>query len=322
MIRARWQENESRVQEPGLWVGLVVGAVFVGLGLWLALAGPREKPHQPTWFAEAFGAAFVCLGALVLLLALSRFLRPLYVRHAPADILPGVPVEPLLVADPDPYLIGQGLVRTENGWLLRPPPLHLTLLKIFLFGFGIPFLLFFVFLVCPEFYSHMPVKNWPAVSLAAAFLTAFGGTCLYLLFTSLCGADRSALGLNIPDNEADLELNLPCASAGIPREQVTISRSTVVAVQLCPWEYLSSGSDPERQRVVQGLLVLRPSGEVEYQRILLFVTIDFRTAARLLERLAETLEVPFLFHADREGWNEESRRAQARPPLRAGGVVS
>jgi hypothetical protein len=39
-----------------------------------------------------------------------------------------------------------------------------------------------------------------------------------------------------------------------------------------------------------------------------------------MQRLAETLDVPYLFCADREGWEAEELRATQRPPLKVGGM--
>jgi hypothetical protein len=52
------------------------------------------------------------------------------------------------------------------------------------------------------------------------------------------------------------------------------------------------------------------------------LTSDFVEAARLMQRLAETLKVPYLFCADGEGWKAEEIRSKSRPPLGAGGILS
>jgi hypothetical protein len=49
------------------------------------------------------------------------------------------------------------------------------------------------------------------------------------------------------------------------------------------------------------------------------LTGDFVGAARLTQRLAQTLQVPYVFCADAVGWKTEETRAKNRPPLRAGG---
>ena len=54
----------------------------------------------------------------------------------------------------------------------------------------------------------------------------------------------------------------------------------------------------------------------------LLLTNDFAGAARLMERVAATLGVPYLFSANADGWKAELQRAKVRPPLRAGGTIS
>jgi hypothetical protein len=51
------------------------------------------------------------------------------------------------------------------------------------------------------------------------------------------------------------------------------------------------------------------------------LTGDVVGAARLMQRLAQMLQVPYLFGADSTGWKEEEARAKRRPPLRAGGMA-
>jgi hypothetical protein len=101
-----------------------------------------------------------------------------------------------------------------------------------------------------------------------------------------------------------------------------IPRERVVAVQLCPWKYVVGDRGRETTWAVQGLLVRASSEEEAYERLPLLLTSDFLGAARLMERLADTLQVPYLFSADAVGWRAEDLRAQGRPPLQSGGMLS
>jgi hypothetical protein len=41
-----------------------------------------------------------------------------------------------------------------------------------------------------------------------------------------------------------------------------------------------------------------------------------------MRNLATTLQVPFFFYTDAQGWQAELRQLQDRPPLKCGGVSS
>jgi hypothetical protein len=57
-------------------------------------------------------------------------------------------------------------------------------------------------------------------------------------------------------------------------------------------------------------------GEGSYRRLPILLTSDFAGAAQLMEQLAATLRVPYLYCADADGWRTEARSATKRPPLR------
>jgi hypothetical protein len=57
-------------------------------------------------------------------------------------------------------------------------------------------------------------------------------------------------------------------------------------------------------------------------RLPITLTSDSAGAARLMQRLAATLEVPYLFAADAAGWQAEEARAAKRPSLRVGDIQS
>lgn len=124
--------------------------------------------------------------------------------------------------------------------------------------------------------------------------------------------------------KADLRQGLEWIFLGeTKRQRLTLPRELVGAVQLCPWKFVVASSGGRQITwAVQGLLVLASSEEAVYHRLPILLTSDFGGAARLMQRLALTLNVPYLFCADAEGWQAEEIRAKTRPPLRAGGSQS
>ena len=72
----------------------------------------------------------------------------------------------------------------------------------------------------------------------------------------------------------------------------------------------------------QGVLVLKSSERAGYLRLPMLLTGDFARTARLMQKLAQALSVPYMFCADAAGCKAEAMRAKNRPPLRAGGWQS
>ncbi len=187
-------------------------------------------------------------------------------------------------------------------------------------------------------FHHHEGIDVPLAILPAAALTAIsGGTAIVLIGMMMRASYRRLCWLSIPRGGGDLVLDSPQhpenpdLSTAISwmlvgdtgRARLTIPRPLVAAVQLCPWIYKVGASGGESITwAVQGLLVLVPTEEGRIYRLPLVLTSDFVGAARLMHDLAASLEVPYLFHADAEGWNVEARRAKDRRPLRTGGVRS
>jgi hypothetical protein len=107
---------------------------------------------------------------------------------------------------------------------------------------------------------------------------------------------------------------------GKDKRRLAIPRELVAAVQLCPYKLVIAPR--EVAWAVQCLLVLASPVETVYHRLPILLTGDFVGAARLMQKLAQTLEVPYLFCADAVGWKTEKIRAKTRPPLRAGGTLT
>ncbi len=97
----------------------------------------------------------------------------------------------------------------------------------------------------------------------------------------------------------------------------------MVAVQLCPWKFVvGNSSNSLTTWAVQGLIVLAHSDIDTYDRLPILLTSDFVGAARLMHKLGEVLQVPYVYGADAAGWKAETIRARTRPPLKSGGIVS
>ena len=193
--------------------------------------------------------------------------------------------------------------------------------------------MFFAGILTWGVHAELEVGGWLLSALFAVSATVLcGGSALLLIGMLMRSSYRRLCWLSIPRNGDDLELDSPedpsAESADLAeglklaflgetkRQQLTIPREVVSAVQLCPWNF-ACGS--EVTWAVQGLLVLACSADGTYYRLPILLTSDFVGAARLMQRLAATLHVPYLFCADAEGWKAEEIRARA-PPLRIGGT--
>jgi hypothetical protein len=85
---------------------------------------------------------------------------------------------------------------------------------------------------------------------------------------------------------------------------------------------IGSSGDAINAVALQGVLVIQTDPSGTYERIPLMLTSDVSRAARLLRKLSESLDVPFVFHGDRAGWEREMVRAKSRPKLKSGGFQS
>lgn len=230
------------------------------------------------------------------------------------------------------------LVETDQGWELRPLSRLWLADKRFLLGFGLPFLVASVGLLSWTFHGQQGL-SWPmSAFLATVLATVCGGTAFVLVGLAMRSSYRGLSAL-IVRRDGDMWLESPEPPdadnrdwvAGLRRtfvgptrkERVTIPRASLVAVQLCPWKLVVGRSGSRSAGWgVQGLMVLAPAGEETYRRIPVLLTGDATGAARLMRRLGDVLQVPFLFGADASGWEAETLRAKNRPALRDGGMVS
>ena len=315
---------------------LGVGLAFVCGGIWIY--GTAGKQFPPPWPIAAFAACFAGLGAIAMLAGLNASLISRRIKHAPRSILPGVPSEPLICEG----LVVHGRLTHElaptddGGWELGPGAKLWRNDKRFFVGFGVPFAIGFTAILSWVF--HREGLAWHLAAIPAAFITiAIFGTVVGLMAMAARASYRRLSKLAYRKASDDLLLDLQQEwnakndeihegikwffQPGDDRRKLTIPRELVVAVQLCPWKFVvGSRRDQTITWAVQGVLVLAPDEAGKYHRLPLLLTSDFVRAARLMQRLAERLQVPYLFCADADGWAEEEARAQARNPLKIGGM--
>jgi len=336
-----WQEVASKVYCPGLRASAVVGAVLVLAGVGFATIVAEKIPGAPLWFLMTFTAAFGWFGGVFFASGTASIISPAYVRHAAPDVLRNVPQEP--VVRDGSFVHGRlthELWEDAQGWQFRPAGRLWRNDRGGILGFGISFMVLFAGLLAWVLHSQLSGASWLVSVILATLATAVcGGTAFAALYFLMRASYRLLSRLSIPRDGDGLELDSPeepdwekagLAEAiewfvvgGAKRHRSTIPRALVVAVQLCPWKFVVAG--PRGRHItwaVQGLLVLASPQEAAYHRVPLLLTCDFVGAARLMQRLANILNVPYLFCADAEGWKAEEIRAKKRPPLKVGGEVT
>ena len=335
-----WPDVESEIHRPTRWLGFAAGAFVLVITLFVAWApGPSHAiPVWVAWTCIVFGVLF---GGALMGQAIVGMLRPDRLRHAAPHILPSVPSEPVIWQGSVVHgRVTHELMEESDGWHYRPAANLWRNDKRLLFGFAIPFSVIFAGIL--SWFAHDQCNlGWIVAILFAAAVTLITGGSTFCLIGMLMRAGyRRLCSLVIPRNGGDVELDLP-EEAGLAeadlatglkwafqgetrRRRLTIPCNLVEAVQLCPWKF-AAASDITWSDItwaVQGLLVLASPTEGKHERLPILLTSDFVGAARLMQGLARTLRVPFLFSADAEGWKAEETRAKKRPPLRVGGTVS
>jgi hypothetical protein len=231
------------------------------------------------------------------------------------------------------------LVENAAGWEFRPRRALRQHDLRFLLGFGVPFLVCFTALLSWVFHAQMKIASLPAAILVAACITLLCGGSAFVLIGLIMNASYRRLCSLTISHDGNLELNvaeepdpvLADLSAALKqtflgetrRTTFAIPTARLQAVQLCPWKVIVRGSgDHSTTWAVQGLLVLSQEESPDVDRLPILLTSDFVGAARLMQKLADVLHVPYLYHADAAGWQAETMRSAKRPPLRSGGMVS
>ncbi|MBX9790281.1 MAG: hypothetical protein K2Y37_15290 [Pirellulales bacterium] len=333
-----WTEVESPVPRPGgRWVLFLGGFVFLmGAGCF-AMFERSPPPDVGLWVARAGTLLTAVLGAAALAVGCDATFRPRYVRHAAADVLADVPREPVIVEGANVHgRLTHELVESADGWHFRPATRHWHNDRRLMLGFGIPFLLLAAGFLSWFLHRDGTARNWPLAILAGGFLTvSIGGTVFWLMVVMLRWSYERLPSLAIPRGGDSIEFEGPVpvdhdrdwlkyGFAGNPeRQQLTIPAVRLAAVQLCPWKFVMGGThDRSITWAVQGLLVVTSDEPGHYERLPILLSSDATGAARLMRGLADVLGVPYLFHADAAGWQQEEARAKTRLPVKSGGIVS
>jgi hypothetical protein len=334
-----WREVESKVWRPGRLPAGATGVLFLVAGVIVYLTARNLAPPGVALWAMPLGAAQIALfGGAIVAWVVGGIIMPARVRHAAPEALPKVPREPVIHEGSVVHLrLSHELREDVQGWQFRPAACLWRGDAALMFGFGLPFLAFFGVLAAWGFHSQLHVASWPLAVLGgiAVSVVCIGSVWLTLGMIMRAGYRRLPR-LRVPRNGSELELDSPeelnvektDLAEGLKwlflgetkRYQLNIPRESVVAVQLCPWKHKAAN---EITRAVQGLLVLAAAKDkAACQRIPILLTADFAGAARIMEKLGQILQVPYLYCADAEGWNAEVKRAKERPALRVGGQQS
>ena len=341
MILRERQEVESEVYQPAQAACAGRGRLLsVPRNRWAGECRRDGAAGAPLWTLKFGAGAFALLGAVPVLWSIGSLVAPVRIRHAPLDSLPGIPAGPVVLQGWVVHgRVTHELVQDGEGWQFRPTRNLWRNDKRFLLGFGVPFLTVFAGLLSWGIHDRVNQVGWPLSILGGVAVTLVcGGSAFWLIGMLRRASYRRLCRLTIPADGRELELDAP--AEGGPdetdfaaclqwaflgetnRRRLTIPRELVAAVQLCPWKYAVAGSGGQSITwAVQGLLVLSSSAEAGSYRLPILLTSDFVGAARLMQRLAETLDVPYLFCADAADWKAEELRAKERPPLKVGGML-
>ncbi len=308
-----WLEVESEVYRPGRWLGLFAGTVFLLAGaIWHLAIGNVAPPNAPSWILESGAAVFTVFGTAVLVSATRGIVSPARVRHAAPSVLANVTREPVIRRGSVVHgRLTHELIESAHGWQFRPRPDLWRTDKGFLFGFGIPFLVLASGLL--SWIIHRYLASWPlSIFCTIPAIAVSAGTALVVVSMLMRASYRSLCCLSIPRNGDDLQLdspeepdrNDPDLIAGLewilPGEtknvRLLIPIQRIIAVQLCPWKYAVGGpGGKEITWADQGALVLASSPDVPSSCLPILLTSDFVGAARLMQKLADILHVPYLF---------------------------
>jgi hypothetical protein len=318
-----WREVESEVYFPNRWVSFAAGWLLVLLGM--VGAGP------------VWSFLFSTGGGALVVWSIRRIYWPIRIRHASPEVLPAVPNEPVLFDGLCVhYRLKLKLVEDADGWQLQPTSDLSGNDRIFLFGIGIV-----VLTACAGTISyilhHQQIVAWPLSILAGVIATLLFGAPIMVLWGMMSRLSYHRLSrMSVARNRDEVVVELSempdttrtdLASAlnwAFPKEDKRghffVPRSLLRAVQLCPCKYATGTR--ESTLAVEGLLVFEGSTPGQYVRLPLVLTTDFDGAARLMQQIAATLDIPYLFGAHQQGWKMESRRAAERPPLKVGGSMT
>lgn len=315
-----WTEVESVVYCPGSWFFLLIGGFFALFGS-IGFVEFTPPPGAQVWTAKTITAMFAILGSPLLLVGLLRIAFPACIRHADPTALPHVPPEPVIRQGSVVHVrLTHEIVENASGWEFRPAERLWRNDRQFFLGFGAAFLAGFSALLA--WLVHRDGNfGWAMSTVCAILLTLVCGGSAFLLLGMMVRAGYKRLSrLTIPRSGDSLELDevdepevenadllegLQWVFLGnSKRHQLSIPHALIVAVQLCPWKFVVGH---ESTWAVQGLLVFESNSDTECRRVPILLTSDFVRAARLMQKLALVLNVPYLFCADAAGWEVSFR---------------
>ncbi len=205
-LNAAWQETESEIWRPGMWLVLTVGLVFAMIGCIGLVIGVGPAVGMPVWARHLIIGTFAIAGCAILGWAIVIRLWPVRIRHALVEILPELVNEPVLREGSTVRgRLTHELSENDAGWEFRPMTSIWRNDRWFLFGFGGPFLVVFAGVLTWYFSQAM---NWAVAGVLAVFLTTLsGGTCFVLIGLIMNGAHRRLSTLSIPRDRTDLVLD-------------------------------------------------------------------------------------------------------------------
>lgn len=328
---------KTRIHEPGLKSGFVITLMLFIVGVIVLFADPfHNAPGIFRWLFYLIPGLFIFLGVAGAIQLGQKIIWPAYIQHTSQELRPDLAWAPVVWEGQ--HVIGRAtheLIQDHEGWKYGLSRKMIFGDKLIVFGFGIPFLIAFAALLSWMFYQNERMPLPTAIASATAITVFCGGTSLLLIGLLIFGHRGRLCLMSIPNNKSLVEVEFspktnPKTTAitdlllGKPeRIQLRVRRDQIDAVQLGPWNYVAGdSSEKTRCEAVQGVLVLRDMESDEFQRLPILLTMDYREAAQLMGNLATTLQVPFFFYADAQGWQSELRQTQDRPPLKYGGVSS
>lgn len=334
-----WREIESRVHRPERWAFFAIAAFFL-LFAAVSLVACLGAPPGATLWAARLAVAICALAGAAALLTGCRACLPVYVRHTDPAAMPDVPDEPVIEEGAVVYgRLMHELVMEAEGWQFRSDARIARIGERSIIGFGVPFMALAAALLAWALHRDN-FGGWPVSILCAVAVTvACGGPGLVLMRMLMRARQREPCRLSIPPGGGDLVLDFPqmpdpeqfdlvaglkwAFQIDVERRRLAIPRELIRAVQLCPWKHAVGGGrfGTDATWAAQGLLVVSSATDAALFRLPVLLTADFVGAAHLMRTLAEALVVPYLFCADAQGCEAESRRAKSRPPLRMGGSV-
>lgn len=321
-MKEQWQNSKSKINRGDITGLLIFSIIFILIGfvaivvLFLSEDGLSTQKNLVT---AVISFVIVIVGLLLTIFGLRRIYHPIYVQHASDQDLLEIPRDAILHGNEVlQSSLSLELVKLDNDWTIRPSPSILKRDLLFINAFGsFMFILSFgliLFVLKKEVGLGWFISGVGAIAAPSLCL----GTVLVGVKKSMLNDFQKPPVLVIPNDKQDIflkfkDLNIASLSPFIVLsdagfKEITLAKESIKAIQLCP-RFRAESEGP--QRYVQILLVFEDGDK--YHRVPLLLTGDFVAAIRLSEKLSNVLKVPFLYHADDNGWAEEIACSRQRP---------